>query len=1205
MVCIKGQILKNPLFLLFFCVFSLFYISCENQFMENLFKIKTISFDAAGGSPAPAAQKLFEGETVSKPADPAKENSVFLGWFDNEDREWDFGMIPESSMTLYAKWEAAAAVHYTLILDTDDLADGDSVSFNVSDVTLETSASGGSTVRIYYTLGNTHNNNWLLLYIDGDVIYEIVTPGTGYYDYIVNSADADNFGVITIQAYSIHSNLNPLHPPAYLVFDKTGIISYTANNDNPADTTYRFTLYRGNEEVSDFTSMPITSGIIPENIVNKMLKITGDYHVKVWAATNDPGYDSSSIPVDSQKVHVYQVSLTINGVIDNENVNITSGERAEENKNIDFVFNAFSGDVITLTANPGTNRYVTWSGAGTSNGNTCTVTVTGTTTVTAAFAVVPVTVTSGSASTGYNNLDDAFKAITTAGDYTVTLFANQSMTSTYTLPAGSNITLKGSDEMRTITYAAGIWQLFEVNANSSLTIGNNITIKGRSNPGTYELIRINNGTLIMEENSCVKEHNVNYQSSAAICIIGNGRFIMRGGTIADNNNTHTSSAATGGVYINNNGYFEMRGGSITGNTASGGRAEDVYMAGTTADRFIISGNSNIGSLKLNATNATAFGKIHIGNGFFGSVGLSLRGDSEELVTVINWWEGKQILQGEIPEGQSRRVISPSDVGNIYLGNFYSNLENNIQKITPSFNLEIESGILGILKIHELFATVIVNANGVNTFYYGITTALASITTSGDYIVTLKENQSMTVNYSLSNNSYINITLEGEGMQIISCNSASGALFTIYANTSLTIGNNITIQGRSEANASDLIRIENGTLTMDGDSIIRGHNASNVLNAAISVGGTGGSKFVMNGGTITGNNNTITETNAAGGVYVGPSSIFEMRGGKIINNTVGGTLTGNIFTGGINEDLYVTVTIADKFILSGNANIGSLKLNATSSISFGKVHIGNNFSGKVGLNLFAENNNMATVFNWWTGKEILQGELIGGVRRPITTDDINKFTLGNFYSSEVGESQAIGNTHRIGTEGADLGKLVTYKVGDTGPAGGIIIYHDPNGFTVQGYGIPNDEGYFATYTAYYLEAAPANASSSIKWSGTAGLIPNLSQNISDTTDRAIGRGRLNTALIAAAHPDDDTIYDNAAKAAAAYTNGGKNDWFLPSFGELNEMYKAKGQAGIPTTSYFWSSSQCDINFAWDQNFLTGNQDGNTKDASNSVRAIRAF
>jgi len=165
-----------------------------------------------------------------------------------------------------------------------------------------------------------------------------------------------------------------------------------------------------------------------------------------------------------------------------------------------------------------------------------------------------------------------------------------------------------------------------------------------------------------------------------------------------------------------------------------------------------------------------------------------------------------------------------------------------------------------------------------------------------------------------------------------------------------------------------------------------------------------------------------------------------------------------------------------------------------------------------------------------------------------------------------------------------------KVGDTGPAGGKIIYAANNGFTVTGAG---------SFTAYYLEAAPANHSTGVYWSSTY-------VNVTGATGTAIGRGKANTAAIIAAH-SGDTASNNAAKAAAAYTGGGKSDWFLPSKDELNALYKARTHLGI-SSGWFWSSSNSDFygSSAWGQCFASGDQIPDyAKYANLYVRAIRAF
>ena len=159
---------------------------------------------------------------------------------------------------------------------------------------------------------------------------------------------------------------------------------------------------------------------------------------------------------------------------------------------------------------------------------------------------------------------------------------------------------------------------------------------------------------------------------------------------------------------------------------------------------------------------------------------------------------------------------------------------------------------------------------------------------------------------------------------------------------------------------------------------------------------------------------------------------------------------------------------------------------------------------------------------------------------------------------------------------------TAGVGSTGPAGGKIIYANATAITA--------------YTANYLEAAPVNQGTYVTWSSTY-------VNVTGAIGTAIGTGKANTAAIIAAH-SSDTASNNAAKAAVAYTGGGKTDWFLPSKYELNEMYKAKSHLGI-SSGWFWSSSQYDYHYAWFQWFADGEWDSIHMLFASSVRAVRAF
>jgi hypothetical protein len=180
------------------------------------------------------------------------------------------------------------------------------------------------------------------------------------------------------------------------------------------------------------------------------------------------------------------------------------------------------------------------------------------------------------------------------------------------------------------------------------------------------------------------------------------------------------------------------------------------------------------------------------------------------------------------------------------------------------------------------------------------------------------------------------------------------------------------------------------------------------------------------------------------------------------------------------------------------------------------------------------------------------------------------------------------------------------IGDTGPAGGVIFYVDAAGFTVLASpaGTPA-ANQWAAYTAHYLEAALADEAKA-EWGDYGTLIPNVTTftELTDPLASAIGIGRKDTQVIVNHLEGKET--ERAAQLCAAKTTGGKTDWFLPSCGELNKMYEAKGKPNIPTSGYYWSSSQRSNTGAWVQLFSSYYQVGMVKDAStDNFRAIRAF
>ena len=92
------------------------YDNVSYTFYENV--SYTVTFESNGGT-AIEASKVVNGKTLSKPADPAKENYRFIGWYVDADFKTPFAFdsdVVTSDMTLYARFVAYSsdAAEYTV-----------------------------------------------------------------------------------------------------------------------------------------------------------------------------------------------------------------------------------------------------------------------------------------------------------------------------------------------------------------------------------------------------------------------------------------------------------------------------------------------------------------------------------------------------------------------------------------------------------------------------------------------------------------------------------------------------------------------------------------------------------------------------------------------------------------------------------------------------------------------------------------------------------------------------------------------------------------------------------------------------------------------------------------------------------------------------------------------------------------------------------
>jgi hypothetical protein len=170
----------------------------------------------------------------------------------------------------------------------------------------------------------------------------------------------------------------------------------------------------------------------------------------------------------------------------------------------------------------------------------------------------------------------------------------------------------------------------------------------------------------------------------------------------------------------------------------------------------------------------------------------------------------------------------------------------------------------------------------------------------------------------------------------------------------------------------------------------------------------------------------------------------------------------------------------------------------------------------------------------------------------------------------------------------------YKIGDTGPGGGIVFYDKGD----------NSDGW------RYMEAAPASTEwKDIQW-GPNGEIKG--------TRVEMGAGKKNTRIIVNHAVAAGGNY-RAAWLCDSLEYGEYDDWFLPSKAELNLMYlnlKERGLGGF-ITEWYWSSSEGGDNNSWTQGFGRENQINDpyghwsepygqgSKDIGHNVRAIRQF
>lgn len=199
--------------------------------------------------------------------------------------------------------------------------------------------------------------------------------------------------------------------------------------------------------------------------------------------------------------------------------------------------------------------------------------------------------------------------------------------------------------------------------------------------------------------------------------------------------------------------------------------------------------------------------------------------------------------------------------------------------------------------------------------------------------------------------------------------------------------------------------------------------------------------------------------------------------------------------------------------------------------------------------------------------------LSGAMSDTTTDGLEDLLLDKLWGEE--DSKKTSSTKTDFAEG-EYSK--EFKVGDFGPAGGIVFY---------------DKGVFSDGWRY-LEVASRDVSGKFKYGKNGKL----------NTSNGLGAGKENTSLIIALNGRSSSY---AALVCTSYSEGGYTDWYLPSKDELEMIYeKLKGNKNLNIVKDgYWSSSQLNSSYAYGFSFKTKKTFTDSESSKYRIRLVRSF
>ncbi len=202
--------------------------------------------------------------------------------------------------------------------------------------------------------------------------------------------------------------------------------------------------------------------------------------------------------------------------------------------------------------------------------------------------------------------------------------------------------------------------------------------------------------------------------------------------------------------------------------------------------------------------------------------------------------------------------------------------------------------------------------------------------------------------------------------------------------------------------------------------------------------------------------------------------------------------------------------------------------------------------------------------------------------------------------DTGASGAKGDTGASGVSGALTNSQIKNICGVNGTTACAIGQQGPGGGVV--FMTPSTLG---NMTGLFYEAAPSTWSSpsgdpTSAWCNRTSTLLGVASEVTGTG--AMDGAAKTTVMLGVCTSGAANLADEYTVTVNGVVYG---DWFLPSKGELNQMYVNKTAIGGFVSGVYWSSSEGDASHAWYQAFNDGTQFYFFKAGAGFVRPVRAF